>query len=263
MDIQDKILGQTLVIGARRGLGAYLCERFNAICAERGTDLEALDRQDTIIYCAADASPITPFGKIYQSLESNILTLNQALSIPHKNFIYLSSVDVYPKNGSFHYEDEVIELESLTGGYASFKLMGEALVMGKATSALILRPASLFGRNMRPNNIIRMIGGTDNITLNEQATFNCITYEMLEGLIRNSLLKNITGIINCAASDDVSFVEVADSVKFSGAYGKHSYAAPRVCNKKAITLNPDFAKSSKDILQGFIKKYYVGKDNVK
>lgn len=250
------VAGKTLVIGAGSGLGKYLTNRYSAVPFLRGDALEKLPKIDTIIYCAADARFSTPFNAIFSALESNILLLNDALKLPHSRFIYLSSADVYPADGRLHTEDEKLTLEALKGGYPSFKLAGEALVAEQASNPLILRPTSLFGQGMRPNNIIRLLNSTHGkITLTQNSNFNCISYSIIDQFIQFSIEHGITGTFNCAATSTVSLKEVADHLGYNGPFGEIEYQAPKIDAAKLYSIMPSFKVTSIETLYPFLRDY--------
>ena len=250
------ITGKTLVIGAGSGLGKYLSTSYSAVTFLRQDVLENLPEVDTIIYCAADARFSTPFNAIFSALESNILLLNDALKLSHSRFIYLSSADVYPEDSCMHTEDEKLTLEALKGGYPSFKLIGEALVTELATNPLILRPTSLFGLGMRPNNIIRLLDSTHGkITLTKSSNFNCISYSMIDQFIQFSIEHGTTGTFNCAATNTVSLKDVADHVGYDGPFGEIEYQAPKVDTSKICSIMPSFKITSLETLYPFLRNY--------
>lgn len=252
------IAGKTLVVGAGSGLGKYLTSSYSAVPFLRGDALEKLPKIDTIIYCAADARFSTPFNAMFSALESNILLLNDALKLSHSRFIYLSSADVYPADGRLHTEDEKLTLEAIKGGYPSFKLAGEALVSELASNPLILRPTSLFGQGMRPNNIIRLLNNTHGkITLTETSNFNCISYSMIAQFIQFSIEHCTTGTFNCAATNTVSLKEVADHVGYGGPFGEIEYQAPKVNTSKICSIMPSFKATSAETLYAFLENYTV------
>lgn len=246
----------TLVIGAGRGLGKYIAETLQCASHLRGDPIEDIAAMDTIIYCAADARFSTPYSAIVSSLESNLFLLDKALKIAHKKFIFISSADVYPNDGGKHKENEELYLEALSGGYATFKLAGEALASKLGNNPLILRPTSLFGSGMRQNNIVRLLStDSDAVTLKKNSTFNCITYEMLSDFIKTSMDRSLTGIFNCAAADTVSLEDVARYVGYSGAYGEFEYQAPMLDNSKICAIEPSFSANSAEILFPFLDYY--------
>ena len=243
-------MSNDFVVGAGAGIGRFLVERMDAQPFLRGDSLEAVKNADTIIYCAASARFETPLDMLYRAMEDNLLLLERVTRLPHKRFVYFSSIDVYPRTGGPHHEDDMRTIEALPGGYASFKLMGEAMVLERCTAPLILRPASLFGPGMRPNNIMRLLQGDPaGLSLTRDARFNCVTYDMIAELIAAALAQSISGTFNCASASTISLGDVAKMCGYEGPFGDHDYCAPDVANDKACALVPAYGRSSARILE--------------
>lgn len=243
-------VSKVVVVGAGGGIGRYLTAYFDGVPYQRGSKYQVLEEAETIIYCAAKAHFETPQAQLFQSIEDNFLLLERVSRLPHKQFVFFSSVDVYPKNDYVHLESEEIKIEDISSGYPSFKLMCEAVVRERCNLPLILRPTSLFGPGMRPNNIIHVLGGVqEKVTLNAASSFNCITYDMVAQLIDVALKKNVTGTLNCAATGRASLAEVAELGGYSGGFGPHEYQAPRVSNEAVTALIPAFGRTSLQVLK--------------
>ncbi len=249
-------MSRTVVVGAGAGIGKYIAERFGAIAFVRGDVLSKLEGVETVIFCAAKARFETAASDLYTSLEDNLFLLERISRLPHQRFVYFSTVDLYPNDDGVHCETEDIKIEALQGGYPAFKLMGEAIVQARCKRPLILRPTSLFGKGMRPNNIVRLITeDTKGLSLAKDANFNCITYEMVTDLIEAAIHEDETGIINCAATGQITLGEVAALCGYEGAFGQYSYSVRRVANERACKLVPSFKRSSADIVGDLIKKW--------
>ena len=245
-------MGITAVVGAGAGIGRFLAKKLGAIPFVRGDDPNMLIGVDTIIYCAAKARFETPQDDIAAALEDNLFLLDRISRVPHKRFVYFSSVDVYPVDAGVHREDEKLVLEQVRSGYPAFKLMAEAVVLKRCVAPLILRPTSLFGPGMRPNNIVRLFNRDPaGLSLRADATFNCITYDMVAALIEAAYRKGVSGIVNCAAADSVCLRDLAHEIGYEGDFGIHVYQAPRLSNQKARALVSGFERSSFEILKDF------------
>lgn len=244
----------TVVVGAGGGIGRFLVNRMNAVPICRGDDLGAITADSTIIFCAAKAHFQTPFSDLYASLEDNFLLLERVSRLPHSRMVFFSTADVYDRDGLAHDETEDLEIENLAGGYSSFKLMCEAAVLKRCQNPLVLRPSSLFGAGMRPNNILKvLLHREQEITLSESSSFNCVTYEMIAELIETALANGTSGIINCAANDTVTLQEVAELCGYSGMFGEYKYHAPCFVNKKATELVPAYNTKSLNVVEQIYK----------
>jgi len=242
-------MDKVAVIGAAGGIGRFLADRFKAVPFMRGDTLGKLDGADTIIFCAAKAHFETSGTKLYSSLEDNLFLLERISKLPHKRFVYFSTVDLYPQDDLIYSEGEDLQIEKTRGGYPAFKLMGEAIVQERCNLPLMLRPTSLFGEGMRPNNISRLISGhTNGPTLSADASFNCVTYAMIASLIEAAISNGETGILNCAATGQVTLGDVARLCNYKGPFGSHHYVAPQLMNDKACALEPAFKRTSLEIV---------------
>lgn len=252
---------ETLIIGAGAGLGKYLSDALNADTFVRGDPLPTIKSYGLIVYCAAKAHFRTTPKNLFQSISDNFLLLETIAKETKGKFVYISSVDVYTpaikpaiedqKSLKLNRESDDIFIEDLPGGYPSFKLMSEALVQEYTANPLILRPTSLFGVNMRPNNIFRLLNGDGSITLSAKSRFNCIRYQMISNLIEAAIDTNTSGIINCAATADVTLGELGKAIGYTGSFGTIDYTVPNVSNDRAASLVPEFGHSSLDILHRF------------
>ncbi len=244
-----------IVIGASRGLGKYITESCNALAVTRTTGIPETSSSDIIIYCAANSLYRTNSEKLYSVTEDNLLLLEQVSRLPHHQFIYLSSIDVYPKVDRLHKESDELFAEDINGGYASFKLVGESLVTSRCQNPVILRPTSLFGSSMRPNNIYRLLTGHEQpLTLSADSEFNCVTYSMMMHAIDFAVSNCATGIYNCAANNTIRLDEIAKLVKYEGAYGSHYYNAGKISNEKIRTIVPEFNTSSSEVISRFFEE---------
>ena len=130
-----------LVTGSSSGLGKFLTGHFQAVGLSR-SDLKDRIREnktyDLIIHCAFSKPKETVPGVDAEFLQ-------QVLKIPHRKFVFVSSVDVYPRDGKSHSEDEKLDLAPAISAYAQAKIQCEAMVQKKPGSNLIIRPASLIG----------------------------------------------------------------------------------------------------------------------
>lgn len=245
----------TYIIGASNGLGRFLSLKLNGIPITRDKPLPETTEQDVIIYCAAKANFRTEPAQLYDITNDNLLLLERASRLPHKQFIFISSIDVYPKDNAIHDENEPLYIENLTGGYPSFKLISESIVTSRCMNPLILRPSSLLHETMRPNNILRLLTCEQpSLSLDIESTFNCITYEMILEVIELILKKPIKGIFNCTASTNISLREIAELVNYQGGYGQYHYQVGKISNQKIGQLIESYKQSSRTIIVNFLKE---------
>ena len=67
----------------------------------------------------------------YGYMADNFLLTQQLVNIPHRKFIFVSTLAVYPPTGRAVPEDEDIDLLPLTGPYAFTKLFSDLIRSAK------------------------------------------------------------------------------------------------------------------------------------
>ena len=261
---------QFLVSGAASGFGKYLCEKINAIGLTRSNSVEVIENLSqnyenniNIIHCAFNSSNQIKLQSLHQYFEDNILLTQKLINIPHKKFIFLSTVDVYPKNTQTHSEEENIVLdvdssiepsENRKGIYATSKLISESIVKKKCSNYLILRPTSLLGKYTRKNNLIKTIEGTRNpLYLSGQSSYNCVLYSDILDFIVYATDHDIKGIYNAASIGYVQLSEVAAILRNEVKFGNYRHDSGKISNKKICSIFPSFMKTSEEVLHEFIK----------
>jgi len=240
-----------LVTGARSGFGKYLQESFNAFILTRQTNLDYVFQLAekkpfaAIIHAAFNAKLNIDSNNLYACYQDNIELTQKLLQIPHKKFIFISSIDVYEKNNLPHTEDEVIKINS-QNIYGISKLFAESMVQKHATQFLILRCSALLGKYSRPNSIIKMVQQKNvNLTLHEESEFNYILYEDVLKFISCAISHdNIGGIYNLTAAENITLQAVKNYFHMQTVFGDYRYAAGKVINNRAAALVNNFNKTS-------------------
>ena len=105
------MMAEFLIAGHRSGLGKYLYDNLGGIGFDRAissSEFESVRSKgvDVIIHCAFNSVREVNSKNLYSYLSDNVFLTKKLTKIPHKKFIYISSVDVYPKNNQKHSEDE-------------------------------------------------------------------------------------------------------------------------------------------------------------
>ena len=125
---------KVLVTGNKSGLGKYLYENFpNAMGWDRDTTEDEKEKirkegADVIIHCASNSSREVTSASLFLYIQDNICLAKELTAIPHKKFIFVSSVDVYPRDNEMHAEDDIIDVNAVEGIYAICKLISESIV---------------------------------------------------------------------------------------------------------------------------------------
>lgn len=246
---------KVLITGTRSGFGKHLADCVPCVRLERNTPWDVIlhaQPYDVIIHCAADSTPKINSSSIVPFFESNFDLTEALLQLRPKRFIYLSSIDVYPRNQKMYSEGESIELENPCSLYAASKLFGEALIRTHAPNHLILRLSMLLGKYMRPNSISKMISGKPyTLTLSSESTFNCVLYEDLARAIMSQLDvdEGYKGTVNACSSESVRLANIAHAHEIN--FGKFVYTTPRLSTAKTHALFPWMDKTTRQVIEEF------------
>ena len=254
--MRTKKNSRTLITGTSSGLGKYLLESFDGISWNRdSTDKikNELKKEgvDSIIHCAFNSSQTVISDNLHDYLDDNLFLTKELLDIPHKKFIFISSVDVYPKDKKVHNENEMIDVNNVHGMYGITKLMSEAQVIKKSPNFLILRCSALLGNYSRKNSLIKILGGIDKVTLSDTSTFNYILHRDVANVIKVAMKQNLQGIYNIASSKNISLKEVESLSGKKATFGNYVYNVGNIDNKKITSVFPAFKKTSREIVVAF------------
>jgi len=211
-----------LITGTNRGLGKWLSKQFLG-CDKltRETDRSSLKpHYDLIIHSAATVSHCSWDNAKLSLFEDNVFLTRDMAKIPHKRFVYISSIDQI-KNSP----------------YGVTKRISEIIVQNICKDYLILRPSSLVGNEMRKNSFQKIVNGED-IELTPCTVMNYILYED----VLNSIIENYSGVKVLRSSENITLKEVAEIFKKKISFGKIRYDAGD------IMTDIDTAKTSRDNL---------------
>lgn len=248
-----------LISGAQSGLGKHLFEIFGGIPLTRETSKAEIDNLkkgvDIIIHAAFNSNKDIDSNNIYSYLEDNIFLTEKLIKIPHKKFIFISSVDVYPKDNIHHKEDEVININTVEGIYGLTKLMSESLVKRLSPNFLILRCSALLGKYARKNTLIKIRTEEKPIlTLSPDSSLNYILHTDVSEFIKLALEKDLKGIYNLVSSKNITLSEIASLLKKKVNFGDYIYSVGSIDNRKATSVTPSFEKTSEEVVRQFLKQ---------
>lgn len=241
-----------LITGTSSGLGKYLYDNLGGLSLNRQTsqgDIKKIKREgaEVIVHCAFNSNRDPK--NIKQYFKDNVLLTEELTKIPHRKFIFISSIDVYPKNFARHCEDEIIDINKIDGLYGKTKLMSEELVKKNCSNFLILRCTTLLGKDSRKNSLIQILqDDKPTLTLNGKSVFNYILHKDLLSMLKIALKKNLKGIINAAASKNITLSEVAKTFLKKVKFGDYIYNVGNIDNTKAIAVYPAFKKTSQEVI---------------
>lgn len=253
-----------LITGTKSGIGKYIHEQIGGAEFTRQSDIEKMKKQsfEIIIHCAFNYLP-TRFvtnENLMQYYSDNVLLTQELLQIPHRYFVFFSTVDLYPLDGQTHSEEEILYADQMRSIYGTTKLISESLIMSRAGQFLILRPTSLLGRHMRKNNFLRLAENDHPVlTLHPESVFNFVLYSDIFGFLKTALSRAETGIFNLASSNGISLAKIAEILGKNPVFGDYRHEAGNISNQKAVQMYPAFNKSSEDVLKEFMTTKVISK----
>lgn len=247
-----------LTTGTLSGLGRHIFETFGGYSWNR--DITDEDRQkledcgvDTIIHCAFNSRLPINSNNLYFYLLDNLFLTKKVISIPHDKFVFISSVDVYPRHPNRYCEDEVIDVNQVDGMYGITKLMSESLVRQSCPNFLIIRCSSLLGKYMRKNNLIKILEDDPCILrLTTHSRLNFVLYPDISNFIQMSIKKDIHGIYNVLSSENITVSEIVEMLRKKVIFGTYFYDVGNIDNSKITAILPKFKKTSKEVIDEFI-----------
>lgn len=256
-----------LITGHKSGLGRYLYEYFGGLPAgrqvlgfERNMPPEKFEQirsegVDVVIHSAAQPPRTVTLNSLYPFIDDNVLLTERVARVRHEKFIFISSVDVYPKTPGPHNEEEDISLDPITNFYAATKLMSEAIVMKMCPNYLILRCVALLGTYSRQNSLLK-IAEEENpvLTLAASSVINYILHKQVADFIKHAIENNLRGVYNLASTENITLARVADLLKKKVRFGSYSYVVGDISNRKISKVFPSFNTTSENIVREFIKE---------
>lgn len=251
---------KVLTTGTLSGLGKYIFEHTDGTAWNRDisdTDKKKLKSEgvDIIIHCAFNSSKTVDSNNLYEYISDNVFLTEELLNIPHKKFIFISSVNVYPKDKKNHKEEEIIDIDKINGIYGMTKLMSEALVKKYSPNYLILRCTSLLGKTSRKNSLIKILKDKNpSLTLKAASVFNYVLHSDIYDFISLALKKDVQGIYNAASSKNITLSEIAAMLGKKVNFGEYIYNIGNIDNSKVTSLSSAFKKTSKAVIEEFIKQ---------
>jgi len=223
---------KVLISGTNSGLGKWLTKQFSD-CDKytRDTDwLNLKDEYDLIIHCAA-AITHNGWDKVeFDLFKDNVFLTRNLIKIPHKKFIYISSID-----------------EAKNSPYGITKRISEIIVKDLCNDYLILRPSALLGKEMKKNTFQKIVNG-ENIALTPDTIMNFVLYEDVFDAIKF----DTGGTKVLRANTNVTIREIVQIFEKKLEYGNIHYEV------EDIESNIDTKKTSKDNIILYKEKYVKG-----
>jgi nucleoside-diphosphate-sugar epimerase len=231
MHLTDK---KILLTGATSGFGKYVSDTLDNVTTltrQNRYSSEIIDEEyDIIIHSAFSNERGPEITDYFEFVDGSILLTNELLHIPHKKFVYISSLIVY--------EDEI-------SSYGLGKKLSEAMVSELSESPLVIRVPALLGKDIRPNTVHRIITEKNpKLTLSKDSKFNYI--------LHSDLLKFIDtydkeGVVNFMSKDTITLEYVSELFNNSPEWGQYTYVTP------GIEEDAERLRSSKSVLLEYEK----------
>lgn len=247
-----------LVTGTSSGLGKFINKKLK--------DADSLTREsselilnegrhyDIIIHSAFNSAGDIKHSSFKNYLNDNIFLTEKLTKLPHKKFIYISSIDVYPKNLDSVNEENNFLIRDIENYYGFTKLVAEEIVKNNCKDFLILRPSAMLGIDSRENSLTKILkNNVTQLSLSDKSNFNYILHEQVFSFIEKALEKDAQGIFNLCSSSNLFLSEVVNKYAKNNEikFGNFIYKTPLVQNHKAIAINKDFQKTSLENLESF------------
>jgi len=246
--------------GVKSGLGRYIYKTLGGFGFTRNTtdkDFERIakgEKLDALVHCAFNSKRGFSSADIFDYTSDNILLTKKLLDIPCKKFIFISSVDVYPKNNKLHNEDEIIYAENIESLYGLSKIISESIIQKNCKNCLILRGTALLGKYSRKNSLLKILNDKKcNLTLSPESSFNYVLHSDIVDFIKISIDKDIKGVYNLASSKNIKLGEVAEIYKKDVKFGSFCYNTGEIDNKKISSVFPVFKNTSKQNIERFLE----------
>ena len=245
-----------LVTGTASGLGAAVHRALGGMAFTRATRFDAAAAgapYDAIIHCAFGAQKLVTPATAHAYLDDNLLLTERLVRLPHRKFVFISSIDIYPQPRRGAKEDDDYDLARLSGPYPFVKLFSDALVRARCANHLVLRPTSLIGLAMRPSTTLRVLTEANPLVyLHADSRFNFVLHEDIVAFIARALTEDITGVYNVASTGLVSLGAMAERLGLAAAFGDRVYDAGDISNAKIAAIEPRFRRTSAETLNRFI-----------
>ena len=229
---------KVLLTGHKSGLGKFLKSKLKdyKILIYNDQIFKKNYFFDFIIHCAAKRPRYKKKISNIDYINSNIDLTRKLITLKFKKFIYISTIDVYPKNTKLKKENIIINLNKLETIYQLTKLSSEKILSYfYKDKSIILRLPSIIGKEMKKNIFYEiMYTKKKNIKthFSKKSKFNIVTYDEILNFLNKIFNKNIFGVFNLANKKNVSIENLAKKYKKKVIYGKTNYNVGNISIKK-------------------------------
>ena len=249
-----------LTTGTQSGLGRFIYEYFGGLSFDRSNSLEDLETYsaknlDTIFHCAFNRGNEIDRHSLGKFLTDNVILTQELVKIPHKKFIFISTVDIYPKTKSSVSEDCQIQVKLLNEPYQVTKYISENIVTQTCKNYLIVRLSALLGKYSKPNSLSKIRKNENaELTLTPNSNFNYVLHLDVARFLEIAIQKDLTGIYNIASSENITISEVAKHLDKKVNFGSFFYNVGNVNNAKAASVYPLIEKTSRQVISEYLEE---------
>jgi nucleoside-diphosphate-sugar epimerase len=247
-----------LITGAGSGLGHSAHRALGGTGFMRGMSVDdpairAAAPFDAIIHCAVNAAKDVSMKTAYRYIADNFLLTQQLVQIPHRKFIFVSTLAVYPATGRAVPENEDVDLLPLAGPYAFTKLFSDLYVQEHATAPLVLRTTTLLGPSIRASTVHRALTQTGcELYLAPSARYNFVMHDEIIDFMVQAMDSDLCGVFNIGSEGLVHLSSIVNQLGLSVRYGQYPYDIGPVDTRKAAALHDAFARPSWQTLNRYI-----------
>jgi nucleoside-diphosphate-sugar epimerase len=251
------------VIGDQSGLGKFLVKKHDDIWNIHKSILHEED-PDAIVYCARKRN----VKDRHEEIKYNVHPLEDHLvysKVYDIKFIYISSIDVYPKIHNKNTEEDQATMFDEVNSYANCKLTCEDLIKSYLDNYVIIRPCAFLGQEMKPNSVTRILFDDPcNLNIDRYSHFTVITYEEVLKLILAAHEHDLRGVYNLAPETGLFLFDIEEkyrSIKKSKViYGPEQYIAPQVSLDKTVEFVPELREPASYFIEKFLEQGRIEDD---
>jgi dTDP-4-dehydrorhamnose reductase len=241
-----------LVTGASKGLGEFLSEKWKCDRFIRDSDLSYFKRNnyDLIVHCAFNSKNNPGEHELAKYFYDNVILTHEILKLPAKRFVFISSIDVYPKNFDCKSENVEIDITQVSNIYGQCKLVCEDMV-SHHENYLILRCGGIIGKNKIPNSIATALKHSST-SLTENSTVNYVNQKTIADIIEvPDITCKTVNVVSDVSMPIKDLREIVSDIRF----GNYEYHSINVVTCKLKKTFPNIKiPSSKDVLLDVLGK---------
>ena len=241
--------------GTKRGLGKFLSMHFASDSLDRETPIPTC-QFDAVIHCAVSTIKDVDQNNCADYFSDNVFLTKKVLSIPCRKFIYISTVDVYPRSTRLWKEDDSLVFNSgipCLGIYGMSKFISESLVARSSSNWITLRCSVLLNKYSRTNTIKSILDSSihHKLFVSGASEYNFVLARDLAKFIEMVISDDLQGIYNVSSSDYIRLDILAKECNSDVAFSDYVYELGKADNRKICQVAPFFDKSTLEAVLQF------------